>query len=317
MCLRNPSLMTLREDDSKTWLFSPRGQVLGLASLLPHFSGFSLSQQCPSSFLGWVVFSYWRVGTSEAQLPPPLWDCCTDSKPRPTDPSLLRCLQRGAGGPGVWEPCLCKEHSTLAQVYSLWGSDTVYIQVKHQDLYSAWLCIQALHRQAVWSQTSLVPFLNLNFLIWKVDTNATCCSVAQSCPTLCDLMDCSTPGFPVLHCLLDFVQTHVYWVNYVNQPSHPLCPLLLLPSIFPSIRVFSTESALCIKWPKYWSFSFSISPSNEYSGLISFRIDWFDLAAQGILKSLLQHHSLKESILWHSALVYGSVFTPVDEKPYL
>ena len=82
-----------------------------------------------------------------------------------------------------------------------------------------------------------------------------------------------------------------------------LCrPLLLLPSIFPSVRVFSNESVLCIRWPKYWSFSFSISPSNEYSGLISFRMDWFDLlAVQGTLKSLLQHHSSKASILWRSA----------------
>ena len=82
-----------------------------------------------------------------------------------------------------------------------------------------------------------------------------------------------------------------------------LChPLLLLPSIFPSIRVFSYVSALCIRWPKYWSFSFSISPCNEYSGLISFRMDWFDLlAVQGTLKSLLQHHSSKASILWRSA----------------
>ena len=79
------------------------------------------------------------------------------------------------------------------------------------------------------------------------------------------------------------------------------CPLLLLPSIFPSIRIFSNELALCIVWPKYWSFSFSISPSNEYSGLISLTIDWFDLAVQGTLKSLLQHHSLKTSILWCSA----------------
>ena len=80
------------------------------------------------------------------------------------------------------------------------------------------------------------------------------------------------------------------------------CPLLLLPSIFPSIRVFSNESALRIRWPKYWSFSFSISPSNEYSGLISFRMDWLDfLSVQGILKSLLQHHISKASILWHSA----------------
>lgn len=136
MCPRNPSLMTLQEDDSKTWLFFPRGQVLGLASLLPHFSWFSLSQQRPSSFLGWVVFSYWRVGTSEAQLPPSLWDCCTDSKPCPTDPTFLCCVHRGVGGPGVWEACLCKEHNTLAQVYLLWGLDTVDIQVKRQDLYS-------------------------------------------------------------------------------------------------------------------------------------------------------------------------------------
>ena len=89
------------------------------------------------------------------------------------------------------------------------------------------------------------------------------------------------------------------------MPSNHLvlyCPLLLLPSILLSIRVFSNESALCIKWPKYWSFSFSISPSNEYSGLISFRMDWLDLLAiQGILKNLFQHHSSKASILWCSA----------------
>ena len=86
------------------------------------------------------------------------------------------------------------------------------------------------------------------------------------------------------------------------QPSHPLLPLLLLPPIFPSSRVFSSELALDIRWPKYWSFSFSISPCNEYSGLISFRIDWYDLlAVQRTLKSLLQHHNLKASILWHSA----------------
>ena len=93
-----------------------------------------------------------------------------------------------------------------------------------------------------------------------------------------------------------------------------LCyPLLLLPSILPSIRVFSNESVLCIRWPKYWSFSFSINPSNEYSGLISFRIDWFDLlAVQGTLKSLLQHHSSKASILWCSAF-----FTVQLSHPYM
>ena len=105
-----------------------------------------------------------------------------------------------------------------------------------------------------------------------------CCSVVKSCPTLCDPMDCSTPGFPVLHYLLEFAQIHVYWVSDAIQCYLMLCsPLLLLPSIFPSIRVFSNESALHIMWPKYWSFSFNISPSNEYSELISFKIDWLDL----------------------------------------
>ena len=106
------------------------------------------------------------------------------------------------------------------------------------------------------------------------------CSVAQSCPTLCDPMDCSMPGFPAYHQLSELTQTHVHQVGDVIQPSHPL---LLLPSIFPSIRVFSNESILRIRWPKYWSFRFSLSPSNEYSGLVSFRMDWLNLlAVQGI-----------------------------------
>ena len=95
-------------------------------------------------------------------------------------------------------------------------------------------------------------------------------------------MDCSMPGFPVNHQLLEFAQTHMYWVSDAIQPSHPLSspsPLSIFPSIFPSIRVFSNESALHIRWPKYWSFSFSISPSNEYSGLIFFRLDWLNLLA--------------------------------------
>ena len=106
-------------------------------------------------------------------------------------------------------------------------------------------------------------------------------------------MNCSMPGLPVHHQLLEFTQTHVHWVSDAIQPSLILCrSLLLLPSIFPSIRVFSNESALHIRWPKYWSFSFNISPSNELPGLISFRMDWLDLlAVQGTLKSLLQHHS--------------------------
>ena len=113
-------------------------------------------------------------------------------------------------------------------------------------------------------------------------------------------MDGSIPGFPILHQLLKLAQTHVHWVNDAIQPSRPLLSPLLLPSIFPSIRVFSKESPLHIRCPKYWSFSLSVSPSNEYSGLISFRMDWLDLAVQGTLKSLLQYHSSKASILRHS-----------------
>ena len=124
-------------------------------------------------------------------------------------------------------------------------------------------------------------------------------SVTQSCLSLCNPMYCSTPGFPVHHQLLEPSQTHVHQVSDAIQPSHPHHSLLPLPSIFPSIRVFSIESVLCIRWPKYWDFSFSISPFNEYSGLISFRIDWLDLlSVQGTFKSLLQHHSSKASILW-------------------
>ena len=131
--------------------------------------------------------------------------------------------------------------------------------------------------------------------IFKLD----CCLVAQSWVTLCSSVGYSTPGFPVLHHLPQLAQTHVQWVGGAIQPSHPLCPLLL-PSIFPSIRIFSNESDLRIRWPKYWGFS--ISPSSEYSGPISFRIDWFDLlAVQGTLKSLLQLYNSKTSILRHSA----------------
>ena len=115
-------------------------------------------------------------------------------------------------------------------------------------------------------------------------------------------MDCSTPGFLVHHQLPQFTQTRVHWVSDTIQPSHPLLSLLLPPSIFPSIKVFSNESVLRITWQRFWNFSFSISPSNEYSGLISFRMDWLDLlSVQGTLKSLLQHRSSKASIFWCSA----------------
>ena len=137
-------------------------------------------------------------------------------------------------------------------------------------------------------------------------------SVTQLCLTLCDPMNRSTPGFPVHHQLPEFTQTHV--IESVMPSSHLiLCrPLFLLPPIPPSIRVFSSESTLLMRWSKYWSFSFSISPSKEIPGLISFRMDWLELlAVQGTLKSLLQHHSSKASILQCSAL-----FTVQLSHPY-
>ena len=128
-----------------------------------------------------------------------------------------------------------------------------------------------------------------------------CCSVAKLCSTLCDPMNYSIPGFLVLHYLQELAQTHIHWVSVAIQPSHPLMPPSP-PALNLSIKVFSSELAIHIRWPKYWNFSFSISPSNEYSGLISFRIDWFDLLElQGTIKSLLKQHDSKASVLMHSA----------------
>ena len=145
---------------------------------------------------------------------------------------------------------------------------------------------------------------------WLLKVFVSCCSLAQSCPTPCGPMDCSTPGFLTLHHLLEFAQNYVHWVDDAIQPSHPL---FLLPSILPSIRVFFNVPALHIRWPKYWSFSFSISPSNEYSGLISFRMDWFDLlAVQGTFSEesspTPQFESINSSAL---NLLYGPTLTSI------
>ena len=138
-------------------------------------------------------------------------------------------------------------------------------------------------------------------------------SIAQSCPTLCDPMNCSTPSLPVYHQLPKFTQTHIHKVSDAIQPSHSLSSPSPPAPIHPSIRVFSNESTLRMRWPKYWSFSFNIIPSKEIPGLISFRMDWVDLlAVQGTLKSLLQHHSSKASILWRSAF-----FTVQFSHPYM
>ena len=127
-------------------------------------------------------------------------------------------------------------------------------------------------------------------------------SVSQSCPTLCDPMDCSTSGLPVYHQLQEFTQTHAHWVGDAIQPFHPLSsPSPPAFSLSQHQGLFKWVSSSHIRWPKYKSFSLNISPSNEYSGLISFRMDWlYLLAIQGTLKSLLQYHSSKTSILQHS-----------------
>ena len=152
---------------------------------------------------------------------------------------------------------------------------------------SQWLKITFLKPSIVW----LIQFSSVQFS-----------PVTKSCLTLCNPMNPSTPGLPVYHQLLGLTQTHVHWVGDAIQPSHPLLSPSPLAFNLSQHQVFSNESALRIRWPEYWSFSFNISPSNEHPGLISFRMDCLDLlAVQGTLKSLLQHHSSKTSVLWHSA----------------
>ena len=189
----------------------------------------------------------------------------------------------------------------------MWPTSGAFSENKKQDYCEPAIPLLGLHPEGKSGDSDICTLISTAALFTVVKrwgqlhihrqmngyTMECCCSVTQSCLTLCDPMDISTPGFPVCHYLLEFAQTYA-------QHLILCCPLLLLPSIFPSIRVFSNESVLRIRWPEYWSFS--ISPPSEYSGLISFRIDWFDLlAVQGILKSLLQHCCSKASILWCSA----------------
>ena len=163
--------------------------------------------------------------------------------------------------------------------------------------------------QMVTAAMKLRDTYSLEGKLWP--TSVQFSSVTQSRPTPGDPMNCSMPSLPVDHQLPEFTQTHVHRVSDAIHPSHPLSSPS--PPIPPSNRVFSNESPLCMRWPKYWSFSFSIIPSKEILGLISFRMDWLDLlAVQGTLKSLLQHHSSKASILQHSAF-----FTVQLSHPYM
>ena len=151
-------------------------------------------------------------------------------------------------------------------------------------------------------------------LLWQNATDfMACCSVAQLCATLCDPMDCSMLGLPVLHCLLDLLK--LMSIELV-MPSHHLtlcCLLLLLPSVFLSIRVFFNESVFCTRWPKYWSFSFSISPSNEYSGLISFNIYWFDLLGVQGTKESSSTPQFKSISSLAPSLLYGPILTSIHD----
>ena len=141
--------------------------------------------------------------------------------------------------------------------------------------------------------------------------NADCSLVTKLCPTLCNPMDCNRPGFPALHHLLEFAQTHVHCFSDASNHLVLCHPFLLLPSIFPSLEVFSSESDICIMWPKYWSLSSSISPFNDYSWLVSFRVDCFDLLAlQGTLNANLQHHNPKASIFLCSAFFMDRLSHP-------
>ena len=184
-----------------------------------------------------------------------------------------------------------------------WQPTPVFLPGKSQgqknlDSYSPWY-----HK----SQTQFKPSPPENYL--KHICSFCCCSAAQSCLTLYDPVDCSTPGFPVLHYPLEPTLTHVRWAGAAIQPSHSLSSPYPPALIFLSIRVFSNESALHIRWPKYWSFSFSISASSKYSGLISFRMDWFDLlAVQGTLKE--SSPTSKASILHHSAFFMVQLSLP-------
>ena len=160
----------------------------------------------------------------------------------------------------------------------------LYTKIRHSLNWSKW----RIKRRPVSKCLGIQSFIIIFFNDYQFS------SVAQPCLTVCDPMNCSTPGLPVHHHLPELLK--LMPLKLVMPSNHLIlcCPLLLLPSIFPSIRVFSNKSALRIKWPKYWSFSFNISLSNEYPGLISFRMYWLDLlAVQGTLKSLFQFHSSK------------------------
>ena len=181
----------------------------------------------------------------------------------------------------------------------------------YQMFIAALFTIARKRKQLSYSSTH--EWIKKSWYIYTMEYSVHFSSVAQSCPNVCNPMDCSTPGCPVHHQILGLEQTHVHWSM---MPSNHLIlchSLLLLPSIFPSLKVFSNESGFHIRWSKYWTFNFSVSPSSEYSIMISLRADWLELLeVQRILKRLLQHHNSKAPILRHSAF-----FMVQPSHPYM
>ena len=160
--------------------------------------------------------------------------------------------------------------------------------------WKQWQILFSWVPKSLWMVTTAMKLKDTYSLLGR---KASCCSVAQTCPTHCD-----PPALSVPHHLPKFAQVHVHCIGDASSHLILWCPLLLQPSVLPNISDFSSEAALHIRWPNYWSWSFSISPFNEYSGLIYLKTDWFNLLAiQGTFRSLLQHHSWKASILWHFA----------------
>ena len=207
-----------------------------------------------------------------------LYCWCLVAKLCPTLCDPLDCSPPGSSVQGILQARILEWVAIPSSKGSSWPRDQIHISCFGRRILYHW---------ATWA----APSLSVQFS-----------SVAQLCPNLCDLMNRSTPGLPVHHQLPEFIQTHVHQGGDAIQPSHPLSSPSPPTFNLSQHQGLSNESVLCIRWPKYWSFSFSISPSNEYSRLIAVRMDWLNLlVVQGPLQSLLQHHSSKASILLHSA----------------
>ena len=280
--------------------------------------GWGASFPWVSSFCGIIFFQTffrsWKVWKllincwkqkALPNTPSPFYPIC----PRPSPHVCLRSRRPNSAFPPSAPSQVLMATSFQIQLFSphhMFYSFVKFIYSGNFQIYTLRKCQNSVNNshgsiiQLQWLSTSGQSFYSYSHSL--IPSCVQFSSVPQSCPTLWDPMDCSTPGLPVHHQLLELAQTHVHWVSDIIQPSHPLSSPSPPSFNLPSIRVFSNESPLRISWPKYWSFSFSINPSKQYSELISFSMDWLDLlTVQGTFKSPLQHHSSKASILQRSA----------------